>query len=147
MLPESLRYMDLVLSNIISGVKVYVWLNYGIRHIMVLGYQRICTSFPHNLFAHQKYTRVHSYIIVTMIRIFLRNFIWRKTYQVDISTNLWRGFTYIINKRTTFQLVKLFSLTREESMSRHYRGLYVLLTRLTITPLLKNSYSDGTLYW
>ena len=39
---KALRFMDLGLSNILSGVKVDVWLCFGLRHIMFLGYQKIC---------------------------------------------------------------------------------------------------------
>ena len=67
--------MDLVLSNILSGGKVGVWLRSGIRHVMFVGYQRIFASFPHKAFAHQKYTKVPSYIILLMSTIVMRSLI------------------------------------------------------------------------
>ena len=54
------RFLDLVLSNIISGLKVGVLFNSVIRNIMFIGYQSICASFPHKAFSHQKYARVPS---------------------------------------------------------------------------------------
>ena len=57
-----------------------------------------------------------------------------------------RGFTSIMTQRATFQLMKILSLTRERSISSRWQVLYVSLTRLTKTSLLRRkSYSDGTL--
>ena len=39
------------------------------------GYQMICASFTHKEFAHQNYTRVPSYLFVTMIMMVMRSLI------------------------------------------------------------------------
>ena len=138
--------MDLGLLNILSGVKVDVWFRSGLRHIMFLGYQTICASFPHKAFAHHKDTRVPSYLIFIISMMVMQILIWRRTIQVSRRPNLLRGFMSSMTQRTTFQLMKLLSLNRYKRRSRHWQVLSVSLTRLTKTSLLnRKSYSDGTL--
>ena len=138
--------MDFELSNILSGVKVYVWLRSGFRHIMFLVYQRICASFPHKEFALQKDTRVPWYLIIMMSMMTMQSLIWRRTSKIGRRLNLCRGFTLSRTQRKTFQFLNLFSLTMERRGSRHWQVLSVSLMRTTRTSLLhRKSCSDGTL--
>ena len=140
--------MDLVLSNILSGVKVDVWLSSGISHIIFLGYQIICASFTYKAFIHQKDKGVPSYIIFMMSMIVMWGIIWSGIIQVGRRPNLCRCFTSNMTQRTNFQLMKVFSLIRGIMRSRDWQELSVSLTRITKTSLLHiQSYSDGTLDW
>ena len=60
--------------------------------------------------------------------------------------NLLKGFTPSMTQETTFQIMKLLSISRERRRSIHLKVLYVSLPRLTKTSLLHiKSYSGGIL--
>ena len=92
-------------------MKGYILLHSGLRHITFLGYQSNCASFPHKAFAHQKDTRVTSYLVFMMSMMVMCSLIWRSTIQFGRRQNLLREFTSSMTQRTTFQLMKLLFLT------------------------------------
>ena len=117
-----------------------------LRHIMFLGYQRICKSFCHKEFTHQKDTRVPSFPIVMMSMIVTRNLISSRTSHVDRRNNMWRGFTSIMTQRTTFQFMEILSMTINIRRSRNCKDLYMLIMRINKTLILHiKSYYNGTL--
>ena len=70
---KDLIFMYLELSSILSVVKVEVLLRSGIRHIMFLGYQNICTLLYHKASEHQKYKKVTLYLTIMMSMIAMQS--------------------------------------------------------------------------
>ena len=129
-----------------SGVKVDILLRSDLRHIMLLGYQSIWSLLTHKSFAHHKDTRAPPYLISMMNKIVIQSLFIIRTIQVGRRTNLWIGFTSSMTQRTTFQPMKLFSITRDKTTSRHWQVMYVLLTRLIRRSFFhRKIFYDGTL--
>ena len=80
--------------------------------------------------------------------IVMQTSIFSSRSQVSRRPKLWREFTSSMTEITTFQLRKLVYLTRNIRRLIHWQELYVSLTRLTRTSILrKESYSGVTLDW